>query len=85
MPLICRACPIPAVMAIPRQPPAMTRAVGVSNLDPAMRALNTPVKVRPMMVNATMLHAACPKDGANAPANGISPPAVKLRADAIAA
>ena len=85
MPLIWRACPIPAVMAIPRQPPAITRKVGTNNLDPAVLALTAPVTTRPATVKAMMLHAALPGVGANAPRKGINPPAVKLSADAIAA
>ena len=59
--------------------------VHFGELDPAILALRIPVKVRPMMVKATMLQAALPGVGANAPTNGMRPPAVKLSADAIAA
>ena len=85
MPLTCKSCPIPAVIAIPRQPPAITRRVGIKSLEPAVFALMTPVAIKPTMVNPTMLHAAYPAEGAKAPRKGISPPAVKLSAEAIAA
>ncbi len=85
MPLTCKSCPIPAVIAIPRQPPAMTRIVGMRIFDPAVLALMMPVASKPTSVNPIMLEAAAPAVGANAPANGTNPPAVKLMAEAIAA
>ncbi len=85
MPLTCKACPIPAVMAIPRIPPPITRSVGMRSLEPAVLALIIPVATRPRMVKPTMLEAAAPGVGAKAPAKGIKPPAVKEIADAIAA
>ena len=85
MPLTCKSWPIPAVIAIPRQPPPMTRKVGMRSFDPAVLALIIPVKIKPTTVKAMMLHAALPAEGANAPAKGTRPPAVKLMADAIAA
>ncbi len=85
MPLTCKICPIPAVIAMPRQPPPMTRKVGMRSLEPAVLALMIPVKINPTTVKAMMLQAALPADGAKAPINGIRPPAVKLSAEATAA
>ena len=76
---------MPAVMAMPRTPPPMTRRVGVRILEPAVRALMTPVAIRPTIVNPTMLEADAPAFGANAPTNGMRPPKVNEIADATAA
>jgi hypothetical protein len=46
-----------AVIAIPKQPPIKTRIVGVKIFEPDIRALMTPVRRRPAMVNPTMLMA----------------------------
>ena len=70
---------------MPTQPPSMTRRVGLSGADPAIRALRTPVTRSPASVKPTMLHALAPRVGANAPKKGITPPNVKLAAEAIAA
>ena len=76
---------MPAVIAIPIQPPITTRSVGVKILEPAILALITPVKSKPTRVNPTMLSATVPVVGAKAPANGIKPPDVNAAADATAA
>jgi hypothetical protein len=76
---------MPAVIAIPIQPPITTRSVGVKIFEPAILALITPVISSPARVNPTMLRATVPVVGAKAPANGIKPPDVKAAADAIAA
>jgi hypothetical protein len=44
-----------------------------------------PVITKPITVKATTLQALAPRVGANAPRNGMNPPAVKLKAEAIAA
>ena len=75
--------PIPAVIAIPKEPPIKIRMVVLRYGEPAIRALNTPVPTRPASVKTIMLATFVLTVGASAPANGISPPAVKLRAEAI--
>ena len=85
MPEILAIWPITAVMAMPRQPPIKTRTVGVKIFEPDIRALITPVRMRPAMVNPTMLMACAPSVGAKAPANGINPPLVNAMAEATAA
>ena len=72
-------------MSMPKAPPIITRAVVLKILEPAVRALSTPVRTRPTSVKPTILKASVPTDGARAPAKGISPPAVNEIADAIAA
>jgi hypothetical protein len=72
-------------MAIPRIPPPITRKVGIRSFEPAVFALIIPVARRPRIVKATMLVAAAPGVGANAPANGMRPPAVNEIAEATAA
>ena len=76
---------MPAVIAMPRQPPIITRIVGFITAAPDERALIMPVAKRPTSVKPTMLTATAPGVGANAPTNGISPPIVKLSAEATAA
>ena len=76
---------MPAVIAIPRQPPIITRTVGFKTAAPDERALKMPVAKSPRSVKPTILKAIAPAVGANAPANGTSPPNVKLNADATAA
>ena len=76
---------MPAVIAMPIQPPIITRSVGVKIFDPAILALRTPVKSNPTIVKPTMLNATVPVVGAKAPTNGIKPPEVNAAADAIAA
>ena len=76
---------MPAVIAIPRQPPIITRTVGFITAAPDERALMIPVAKSPNSVKPTMLNATAPAVGAKAPANGIRPPNVKLSAEAIAA
>ena len=76
---------MPAVIAMPKQPPIITRMVGFITAAPDERALIMPVAKSPTSVKPTMLIATAPAVGANAPANGISPPNVKLSADATAA
>jgi hypothetical protein len=73
------------VIAIPRHPPITTRRVGIASFEPAVFALKTPVKRSPKIVKTTMLKATFPAEGAKVPKNGTRPPAVKERADAIAA
>ena len=85
MPLKCAKWPMPAVIAMPRQPPIITRMVGFKTAAPEERALIKPVAKSPRSVKPTMLTATAPAVGANAPANGIRPPNVKLSADATAA
>jgi hypothetical protein len=85
MPEIWAIFPIPAVIAIPSEPPIRTLSVGERIFDPAVFADTTPVSSNPARVNPTMLHALVPKVGANAPANGINPPRVNEMAEAIAA
>ena len=85
MPEILAIWPIPAVIAIPKQPPISTRTVGANTFEPEILALTKPVKTKPQIVNPTMLQALAPSVGANAPANGINPPVVKAIADATAA
>jgi hypothetical protein len=85
MPLMWAICPITAVIAIPIQPPKITRTVGTSTFEPAIFALTIPVITRPAIVKMTMLKALAPRLGANAPKNGMHPPNVKLAADARAA
>jgi hypothetical protein len=72
-------------MAIPIQPPKITRRVGARIFEPAVFALTIPVKTKPMTVKPTMLEATLPGVGANAPRKGIKPPEVNAAADAIAA
>ena len=76
---------MPAVIAIPKQPPIITRTVGLKTEAPDERALMMPVANSPNSVKPTMLTPTDPAIGANAPANGIRPPIVKLSADATAA
>ena len=76
---------MPAVIAIPKQPPRITRRVGANTFDPAVLALTIPVTINPAIVNPTMLIATLPVVGAKAPIKGIKPPVVKAAADAIAA
>ena len=76
---------MPAVIAIPSEPPISTRRVGESSFEPAVRAEIKPVKTNPPRVKATMLHALVPRVGAKAPANGIKPPSVNETAEASAA
>ena len=76
---------MPAVIAMPIQPPITTRSVGVKIFEPAILALITPVTSKPTSVNPTMLSATVPVVGAKAPANGINPPEVNAAADAMAA
>ncbi len=83
MPLRWTRDPIPAVIAIPMHPPVTTRSVGASTGDPEVFAPIMPVRIKPAMAKATMLHAAAPGVGANAPKKGIKPPMMKLAADAI--
>jgi hypothetical protein len=85
IPEIWAIFPIAAVMSMPKQPPMITRIVGIKSFEPAVLALRMPVRTNPATVKATMLHAFSPKVGARAPRKGINPPAVKLRAEAIAA
>ena len=85
MPLTCKSWPIPAVIAIPRQPPIITRNVGIAIFEPEVFALTTPVRANPRIVKIIMLIATEPVVGAKAPRNGMSPPAVKAHAEAIAA
>ena len=85
MPEILAIWPIPAVIAIPKHPPINTRTVGANTFEPEILALTTPVKTKPQRVNPTMLQALAPRVGANAPRKGMNPPAVKLKAEAIAA
>ena len=70
---------MPAVIAMPIQPPIITRSVGVKIFEPAILALRIPVKSKPTKVNPTMLNATVPVDGAKAPTNGIRPPEVNER------
>ena len=76
---------MPAVIAMPIQPPITTLSVGVNILEPAIFALVIPVMSNPASVKPTMLSATVPVVGAKAPANGIKPPDVNAAADAIAA
>lgn len=85
MPEILAIWPIPAVIAMPKHPPIITRMVGAKTFEPDVRALTTPVNNNPAMVKPIMLHALAPNVGANAPANGIKPPNVNEMAEAIAA
>ena len=85
MPEILAIWPIPAVIAMPKQPPIKTLTVGANIFEPDVRALMTPVRIRPPIVNPTMLIALAPKVGANAPAKGIKPPNVNEIAEATAA
>ena len=85
MPEILAIWPIPAVIAIPKQPPIKTRTVGANTFEPEILALTTPVKIKPPKVNPTMLQAFVLRVGAKAPANGIKPPVVNAIADATAA
>jgi hypothetical protein len=77
--------PIPAVMAIPMQPPRTTRRVGVSTGEPDVLALTTPVTTKPPTANVTILQACDPGVGAKAPRKGMRPPIIKLVAEAIEA
>ena len=70
---------------MPRLPPSITRSVGDKIREPASLALTTPVMSSPPKVKTTIDQNFAPTVGAKAPANGISPPAVKEIADAIAA
>ncbi len=82
---MCAIRPIPAVIAIPNEPPISTRSVGERIFAPAVRAEMTPVNAKPTRVKPTMLQALVPIVGAKAPAKGINPPRVKDAAEAIAA
>jgi hypothetical protein len=77
--------PIPAVIAMPSEPPISTRSVGESSFEPAVFAETKPVITNPARVNPTMLHALVPRVGAKAPANGIKPPRENDTAEASAA
>ena len=70
---------------MPIHPPTITRRVGARIFEPAVFALRIPVRVKPIMVKATIVAAAFPGVGAKAPTNGINHPAVNAAADAIAA
>jgi hypothetical protein len=72
-------------MAIPSAPPVSIRKVVFVTLAPAVFALITPAIINPTKVVAIIESAFPPRLGANAPRNGISPPAVKLSAEATAA
>ena len=85
MPEILAIFPIPAVIAIPSDPPINTRRVGESSFEPAIRAETAPVMIKPTRVKRTMLQALLPSTGSKAPANGINPPNVKEIAEAAAA
>ena len=76
---------MPAVIAMPKQPPIITRTVGFITAAPEVRALIRPVAKSPTSAKETMLTATAPAVGANAPAKGINPPIVKLSAEATAA
>ena len=82
MPLICTREPIPAVIAMPKAPPITTRKVGLNSGAPELFALIAPVTTNPTMAKVTILQALAPGVGANAPAKGISPPIIKLVAEA---
>jgi hypothetical protein len=77
--------PIPAVIAMPRQPPIRTRKVGISSLEPEVFAPIAPATMRPAIVKPTIETEMVPIVGANAAKNGIKPPIAKERADAIEA
>ena len=74
---------MPAVIAMPRQPPIITRNVGFTRGDPELLALIMPVAINPATANATMLKAFAPAVGANAPRKGMIPPIMKLDAEAL--
>ena len=67
---------MPAVIAMPIQPPITTLSVGVNIFEPAIFALVIPVMSNPASVKPTILSATVPVVGAKAPANGIKPPDV---------
>jgi hypothetical protein len=85
IPEIWAIFPIAAVMSMPKQPPMITRIVGIKSFEPAVLALSIPVRSKPTTVKATMLHALAPTVVAKAPKSGTNPPAVKLSAEATAA
>ena len=69
---------MPAVIAMPSEPPIRTRMVVRPYGAPAVLALKSPVATKPANVKATMLQARVPEVGAKAPKNGITPPAIKI-------
>ncbi len=64
-------------------PPITTRRVGFTSGEPELLALMTPVAIRPTTAKATMLQALAHAVGANDPRKGMTPPIMKLIAEAI--
>ena len=78
-----KICPIPAVIAIPRQPPMSTRKVGMSSFEPEVFAPAAPAAIKPTIVKETIENEMVPTVGAKAPTNGMKPPMAKEAAEAI--
>ena len=84
-PTVCANEPIAPVTAMPIEPPSTTRVVAFTTLVPAVFALMTPAMVKPTIVTRVILIGLLSIRGKKNPMNGIKPPKVKLKAEAIAA
>ncbi len=73
------------MISMPSEPPKTIRTTERVTEDPELIALKIPARISPTTVIATIVKTLPPSVGARAPKIGITPPAMKLKADAKAA